>query len=156
MELSAWQKLRTRVYLFGVGVKRHITLGTRVALIEGDRVLLVRQTYLPGWHFPGGGVEPGETAEASAAREVEEETGYRATGPMQLIGLYLNVNAATNRDHIAFYVARRFEPLRVFTPNYEIAELGWFGLDALPPDITEATARRVEELRQGSAPAALW
>src|ERR1041384_8132577 len=54
MELTTWQRLRTRVCLFAVGVKRHMTLGTRVALIEGDRGYLIRQTYLPGGHFPRG------------------------------------------------------------------------------------------------------
>jgi 8-oxo-dGTP pyrophosphatase MutT (NUDIX family) len=156
MQLSTWQKLRTRAYLFAVGVKRHMTLGTRVALIENDQVYLIRQTYLPGWHFPGGGVEPGETAEASAAREVEEETGFRVTGSMELRGLFFNVSAVTNRDHIAFFVARNFARAAEFAANYEIAEAGWFPLDALPSDATPSTARRVTELLGGSPPPAMW
>lgn len=156
MELTAWQRLRTRAYLFAVGVKRHMTLGSRVALLEGGKVYLVRQTYLPGWHFPGGGVEPGETAEYSAGRELEEETGYRATAPMVLHGLYLNVNVATNRDHIAFFLCRDFEKAAEVPPNHEIAEAGWFSLDALPADVTPPTRQRLEELLHGTAPAAMW
>ena len=56
LQLTSWQRLRTRLFLFSVGVKRRITLGTRAALIDGDRVFLIRQTYLPGWQFCGGGV----------------------------------------------------------------------------------------------------
>ncbi|MEM7463993.1 MAG: NUDIX domain-containing protein, partial [Pseudomonadota bacterium] len=39
-----------------------LSVGVR-ALIEDDagRILLIKHTYVPGWHFPGGGVEPGET-----------------------------------------------------------------------------------------------
>ena len=38
--------------------KRSLTLGARVAVIDGDgRFLLVKQSYAPGWLFPGGGVE---------------------------------------------------------------------------------------------------
>jgi ADP-ribose pyrophosphatase YjhB (NUDIX family) len=53
---------------------RPMTLGVRgVAFDADDRVLLVKHGYLPGWHFPGGGVEVGETCERSLVREMEEE-----------------------------------------------------------------------------------
>jgi 8-oxo-dGTP diphosphatase len=51
------------------------------AVIEGDdgRVLVSRRppgSHMAGlWEFPGGGVEPGEAAEAALARELEEELG---------------------------------------------------------------------------------
>lgn len=34
------------------------------------------------WCWPGGTIEPGETPEAAARRELEEETGYRHEGPL--------------------------------------------------------------------------
>jgi ADP-ribose pyrophosphatase YjhB (NUDIX family) len=156
MELSTWQLWRTRAYLFAIGVTRHVTLGTRVALIEGERVLLVRQTYLPGWHFPGGGVEPGETAEAAGARELTEETGYRAIGPMALHGLFLVVNRTTNRDHIAVFVCREHERVGDFSANREIAEARWFDAAQLPETTTAATARRVREIFGGERPDPMW
>ncbi|MCD2186189.1 NUDIX hydrolase [Actinomycetospora soli] len=36
-----------------------------------------------GWELPGGITEPGEEPAATAAREFEEETGWRPTGPMR-------------------------------------------------------------------------
>lgn len=156
MELTRWQWLRTRAYLFAVGVKRRMVLGVRVVLIEEDKVLLIRQTYLPGWQFPGGGVEPGETAEASGAREVLEETGYEVAGPMQLFGLYLNRNFATNRDHIAVYLCRDFAKSHEFTPNYEIAEARWFPVAHLPADTTPGTLKRLNEIFEGAPQAAVW
>jgi len=49
-----------------------------VVVDETDRVLLVRHTYGPSTGRPGGMSEPGEPFEATAMRELWEETGLRA------------------------------------------------------------------------------
>lgn len=134
-----------------------MVLGARAALLDGDRVLLLRHTYMPGWHFPGGGVEPGETAEDAARREAEEETGLRVEGSMTLLGLYLQKHEATNRDHVAVYVGRQFREVKPFVPNGEIAEIGWFSVDALPDGVNPGTARRVAEIAAATRDLpALW
>ena len=133
-----------------------MTLGARVAVFDGDRVLLLRHRYIPGWHFPGGGVEPGETAAESGAREVAEETGVEPTGPAALFGLFHNVNEATVRDHVALFVCREFRVAREFRPNHEIAAIGWFGPGELPADVDPGTARRIAEITAGGVPAARW
>ena len=48
-----------------------------VVLLEHGHVLMVQQTYRGKtfWTFPGGGIEPGETPEAAAVREAQEEAG---------------------------------------------------------------------------------
>lgn len=49
-----------------------------VALMRGDRILLVKRGQQPSlghYAFPGGRVEPGETDEQAARRELFEETG---------------------------------------------------------------------------------
>ena len=57
-----------------------------VAVIRHGRVLAARRTRPAeargGWELPGGKVEPGETPEEAAAREVHEELGctIRTTG----------------------------------------------------------------------------
>ncbi|HTJ57552.1 MAG TPA: NUDIX domain-containing protein [Devosiaceae bacterium] len=155
MDKYRWHRRRLRLYLNLMGLKRRMTLGTRTMLIDGDRIYLIRHTYSPGWHLPGGGVEPGETIEAAAAREVSEESGYRVTGSMELFGIYLN-NFATNRDHVALFVCREFEEARAYTGDLEIAECGWFALDALPPETSDGTRRRLAEVFYGAGKEAHW
>ena len=103
-----WQRAQNAAASVLVGVRKRLTVGVRAVLLDGDRVLLVRHTYLPGWQFPGGGVEPVETAETAAAREALEETGYRGRRPAALHGLFLNRIAGGGRDHVAVYVWREF------------------------------------------------
>ncbi|HEV2514848.1 MAG TPA: NUDIX domain-containing protein [Devosia sp.] len=51
-----------------------------VALIDRDKVLLIqraRKPYFGMWSLPGGRLEPGETPEQTAEREIMEEVGLR-------------------------------------------------------------------------------
>ena len=122
--LTPWQRLRTRGHLLLTALRKRTTVGVRAVLVDGRKVLLVKHTYTPGWQFPGGGVEPGETAETAARREALEETGYAVEGRPVLLGFYLNRIAGGARDHVAVYIWQEFRSRFEFAPNLEIAECG--------------------------------
>ena len=71
-------------------IHRQIVPAASVALQRGDRLLLVKRGQAPSlgfYAFPGGKVEPGETEEAAAARELCEETGLevRELSPLRMV-----------------------------------------------------------------------
>jgi ADP-ribose pyrophosphatase YjhB (NUDIX family) len=135
---------------------RPMTLGVRAMVLDGDRrVLLVRHTYVPGYFLPGGGVDAGETLEQAMLRELREEANVVAEAPYALHGVYLN-RKASKRDHVALYVVRAFRQEAPHAPDREIAEAGFFALDALPEATTRATRARLAEVLEGAEGSGFW
>ena len=127
-------------------MKRGLTLGVRAAAFDDKgRVFLVRHTYVPGWQFPGGGVEVDETALESLERELFEEGNVTLGAAPVLFNVYLN-DRVTNRDHVLLYVCRDVRCQVPKVPDKEIAESGFFALDALPENTTQATRQRLREI----------
>lgn len=157
--MSEWrlrfEPLITPVFRTWWRMRRGMTLGVRGVALDGEgRVLLVRHTYAPGWHLPGGGVESGESAIDAIIREMAEEGGVEPATPPALIGFYSN-NANFPNDHIALY---RFDAWRpcASSSEGEIAERGFFAPDALPDGVTKGTRRRIAELFEGAPLSADW
>ena len=135
---------------------RGLTLGVRGLVINaGSRIFLVRHTYVSGWHLPGGGVEPGETALDALGRELAEEGNIALTATPDLFGLYYNAKVG-DRDHVALYVVRAFTQSAARLADREIAATGFFALDALPNDTTAGTRARIAEAVMGTPVSARW
>lgn len=148
--------LKIRLFHVWFRLVRPMTLGVRIlAQDEKGRILLVRHTYLKGWHLPGGGVEKHETVFEAAAKELLEETGYEANSSMKMISVYAN-RRASPRDHVVLFHADKIRKVQEFSPNAEIAEAGFFEIEQLPKDVSDAARLRIREvldLRQFSE---LW
>ncbi|OCP17299.1 MULTISPECIES: NUDIX domain-containing protein [unclassified Ensifer] len=137
-------------------LSRGMTIGVRAACFDGEgRVFLVRHSYLPGWHLPGGGLDRDETALEGLLRELREEGNLETTIPPTLVQVYYN-RRTSRRDHVVFYRCDGVRQTLPKEPDLEIAASGFFALDALPDDATPATRRRLAELAGGTAFDTYW
>lgn len=155
--LPGWlMPLAIRAVHLGALVLHPLTVGIRAAILdERGHVFLVKHSYVPGWHLPGGGVEPGETATEALARELLEETNIRIGGTPVLHGVFFN-RMMSRRDHVLVYVVRDFVVLGPRKPDWEIVEAGFFDPHALPDDMAKASAARLREILDGAEPSQDW
>jgi len=132
-----------RIYCF---IFRPKGIGVRIMLIQNGQVLLVRQTYMPGWFMPGGGVKRGETLEDAVRREAQEEVGAKMGG-LSLLGAYSHFGEYKS-DHNTLFLCTDFSLSG--KQDHEIAEARFFPLDALPDELMKGHRRRLEEYRTGA------
>lgn len=122
---------------------------------EEGRLFLVRLRSGRQWHCPGGGMEIGETAAATAARELLEETGLVAE-PGQLIGCFSRLQRTfPNGDQIQAVAILQSGRLTggALRPDStdEIDQAGWFEAGSLPP-LVPPWSERVRLVLEGIGP----
>jgi mutator protein MutT len=104
------------------------------AVIERDGRILICQRprtskHALQWEFPGGKVEPGETAPDALARELREELAIEARIGQQLASYDFHYAAADRATRLLFFRVTDFdgEP-----QNLEFEQIKWEMSDALP------------------------
>jgi 8-oxo-dGTP diphosphatase len=114
------------------------------------RLLLVHQAYGDRvWDFVGGGAESGESPDETAIREAKEEIGL-TVAPRGLIGVYFN----RARLILVFIFDGVIIGGTLALQPEEIAEIGWFSPDDLPP-LSEWKARQIADVFAWTGPATL-
>lgn len=99
--------------------------GALVVVTGPQGLLLVHDVWRGQWELAGGGVEPGETSEQAALREVAEESGQHLTSCRR-------VGSATFRLAAAGVVERAdlfcgvVEDVEAFEPSAEIDAIRWW------------------------------
>ena len=105
-----------------------------VVLDDRRRVLLLwRHRFITdswGWEIPIGKIEPGESPVQAAAREVEEETGWRP-GPLRTLGYIQPSNGISNAAHHVFR-ADRATYLGAPADSFESESIDWVPLADVP------------------------
>jgi len=153
-ERSLVQNLALAARLAAQAVIAPVAYGAHAMIEDGEgRLLLVRHTYMPGWFFPGGGVNRGEPALEAVKRELKEEIGLESFGACELFGLYTRKHIWTTNVIALFHVKNAIFD---FKPNVEIADAKFFPLDAPPKGIGPGPLRRFEELATGKEKSGYW
>jgi 8-oxo-dGTP diphosphatase len=103
--------------------------------MRAGRILLMRRQRSHGagsWSTPGGHLDFGESPEACAIRETEEETGLTVERA-ELFAITNDVFAEEGQHYVTLWmraVTSHGEP--AVGDGAEVAEVGWFDPDALP------------------------
>jgi ADP-ribose pyrophosphatase YjhB (NUDIX family) len=130
------------------------SLRARAAIVDGDRVLLDRTHHpakAPFFWLPGGGVEPGETADECLRRELVEEASLEIeVGRLLYVSENLFVEGGEYRHEVILYFLARLVAARDDDPS-DRRELAWYRLEELPgpllpPDVARELAH---DLRDG-------
>ena len=116
-------------------MKNYPKVGVGVIIDVDSEVLLMKRINVHGagtWSTPGGHLEFGETPEACAIRETEEETSVKIQN-VRFRGITNDVFGPEDKHYITIWMAGDYvsgEP-RVNAPG-EGSEVGWFPWSDLP------------------------
>ena len=105
---------------YDAGKYPHPSLTADLALIADGELLLIKRGGHPcmgKWAMPGGFVEPNETVEAAAARELFEETGVAGVEPT-LLGVF----SRPGRDRRGWVVTTLFGAITDKKPTAHAAD----------------------------------
>ncbi|MFI7451917.1 NUDIX hydrolase [Nonomuraea sp. NPDC049714] len=137
--------------IVGVGV---VLTDPQGRILLGERIKAGEE---PSWCLPGGAVEPGETFEAAAVRELEEETGIGDAGLPRVTAVIVDhpgdvvrVTAAVAMDTGPLAGDPQGVPHTIESGRPRVTEpevfrsWRWFAPDQLPAPLFPATAQVLE------------
>lgn len=128
-----------------IGKRPFVLAGAAVLVLDAARpgeILLHRRADNGLWGTPGGIIDPDESAEMTAVREVAEETGYAIASPQLLTVIsgpevhYIYPNGDEVHNVCILYLAEILADSPVRAADGETLELGWFPFDHLPDDMS--------------------
>jgi 8-oxo-dGTP pyrophosphatase MutT (NUDIX family) len=119
-------------------------------LFRDSKILLIKRRDIPVWVLPGGGIDPGESPEKAACREMEEETGIQVK-IIRKIAEYSPTNRLAKLTH--FYEVEVIQGLPKIGAETRAVEFFEFDqLPILPPPyrywIADAVKRHPEMLKK--------
>jgi len=130
-------------------------------VVDGARILLISTQKGRRWQLPKGHIEPGETPEQAAVREVREETGVtgRVVAPLPSVE-YWYVEKGRNRVHkkVDYFLLEYVGGDAADFDAGEVSGADWFswdeGLARMSFENERRVARQAREVAAALSPAA--
>jgi ADP-ribose pyrophosphatase YjhB (NUDIX family) len=117
----------------------------RAAVFRDEGILLVKEREDGGWTLPGGWADVGDPPSVAAVREVKEESGYDVVA--RKLAMVYDRDRHGHPPH-PFHIYKLFFLCDLIggetATSHEIAEVGFFGEDRLPPlSLTRITSAEI-------------
>lgn len=111
-------------------------VGVGVIIRRGEKILLVRRTNHGAgtWSTPGGYLDPGESLEECAIREVREETGVEL-GEASFLGISNDIHPDGKHNVTIWMAGMALTGEPQVAADGELDAVDWFAWDALPEQI---------------------
>jgi len=138
-------------YERGEGLPERVSAGGVVVRMERGALLvaLVREGGVEGFVLPKGGVEEGESVEAAAIREIEEEAGLTEVSllaPLAVLERQSEKKVYWSINHYGLYVTTQVAGVIKDTEHH--FDMGWYPIDALPAMCWPDERRMIERNRK--------
>lgn len=118
-------------------------------ILKGNKVLLIKrknaQIFNNLWANPGGKLEPGETVEECAVREVFEETGVAVKVVKKIVD-YEDYREGTLRGLYTGFLVKIVSGVPSCKDSEKIADIRYFPLEKLPSDLAPFTKKYLGSL----------
>ena len=142
-------------------IRKHIghdlvmTVGCGILIVnDKGQVLLQKRSDTGDWCIPGGALEPFETYEEAAIREIQEEVGVTVKN-LRLFGIYSGEERRIHypNDDVVYSLSVIFSSNEydgiISDQDSEVLEHRFFGREEIPEELFQADSRAILDWKKG-------
>lgn len=127
--IAAYLLLLPAIYVYAAATKPR----ARVLLVHDNHALVVKNWLgAGGWALPGGGIEPNESPEQAAIREIQEELGFAIEpGALKPLGIHVAIERGGLKSKYHLFIVELLERPDLVIKTDEIVGHKWVAITEL-------------------------